>query len=193
MDSELFGHEKGAFTGALSKKLGRFERADKGTILLDEIGEMPLDAQVRLLRVIQQREIERLGGTHRIPVDIRIIAATNQDLSALVKAKRFREDLYYRLNVFPIVVPPLRNRIGDIPALVQHFMEKKARELKIGDVPIPADGAIDILMAYDWPGNVRELENVIERAMILHRDEPLNFDDFRHFPYRKAYRKGPGY
>jgi transcriptional regulator with GAF, ATPase, and Fis domain len=177
LDSELFGHEKGAFTGALSRKRGRFERAHKGTILLDEIGEMPLQAQVRLLRVLQHREIERVGGTDRIPVDIRIIAATNQDLAARVQAGRFREDLYFRLNVFPIVVPALRDRSSDIPALVQHFIERKAGELKIADTPHLAAGAIDDLMAYDWPGNVRELENVVERGMILHQGEPLGFHD----------------
>ncbi len=177
LDSELFGHEKGAFTGALSQKRGRFERADKGTILLDEIGDMPLEAQVRLLRVIQHREIERVGGTERIPVDIRIIAATNQDLSDMVQAGRFREDLYFRLNVFPITVPPLRDRTTDIPALVQHLIERKARELKLAHTPELAPGAIDVLMAYSWPGNVRELENVIERAIIVHQDGPLRFDD----------------
>ncbi len=177
LDSELFGHEKGAFTGALSKKRGRFERADKGTILLDEIGEMPLEAQVRLLRVLQNREIERIGGTRSIPLNIRIIAATNKDLEKEVQEGRFRKDLWFRINVFPIVVPPLRERVSDIPALVQHFIERKAKELKVGDTPRLADGAIDTLMTYDWPGNVRELENVIERAMILHRDEPLGFDD----------------
>jgi len=177
LDSELFGHEKGAFTGALSRKRGRFERADRGTILLDEIGEMPLDAQVRLLRVLQHREVERVGGTERIPVDIRIIAATNRDLREMVKSGRFREDLWFRLNVFPIDVPPLRKRCGDIPALVPHFIERKARELKIGETPKLAPGAMETLMAYDWPGNVRELENLLERSMILHRDEPIRFDD----------------
>ena len=177
IDSELFGHEKGAFTGALARKRGRFERADKGTILLDEIAEMPLEAQVRLLRVLQHREIERVGGTERIPVDIRIIAATNQNLAKMVEAGRFREDLWFRLNVFPIVVPPLRDRTSDIPALVQHFIERKARELKIGETPRLAPGAIDTLMVYAWPGNVRELENVVERAMILHRGAALRFDD----------------
>jgi transcriptional regulator with GAF, ATPase, and Fis domain len=177
LDSELFGHEKGAFTGALTRKRGRFERANGGTILLDEIGEMPLDAQVRLLRVLQHREIERVGGTERIPVDIRIIAATNQDLTAMVKAGRFREDLWFRLNVFPMHVPPLRDRRSDIPALVHHFMERKARELKIGDTPRLASGAMDQLRHYRWPGNVRELENLVERAMIIHRGEPLRFDD----------------
>jgi transcriptional regulator with GAF, ATPase, and Fis domain len=177
IDSELFGHEKGAFTGALAKKRGRFERADKGTILLDEIGEMPLEAQVRLLRVLQHREIERVGGTDRIPVDIRIIAATNKDLQAMVEAGRFREDLWFRINVFPIAIPPLRDRSSDIPALVQHFIEHKTKELKIGETPRLAPGAIDELMAYDWPGNVRELENLIERAMILSHGEALRFDE----------------
>jgi transcriptional regulator with GAF, ATPase, and Fis domain len=186
LDSELFGHEKGAFTGALSQKRGRFERADKGTILLDEIGEMPPEAQVRLLRVIQHREIERVGGTERIPVDIRVIAATNKDLEARVRAGRFREDLWFRLNVFPVEVPPLRERSSDIPALVHHFIERKAGELKIGEPPRLATGAIDDLMAYDWPGNVRELENLVERAMILHRGEPLRFDDLGTSLPRKA-------
>jgi transcriptional regulator with GAF, ATPase, and Fis domain len=138
---------------------------------------MPLEAQVRLLRVLQHREIERVGGSERIPVDIRIIAATNQDLAAMVAAGRFREDLWFRLNVFPVHVPPLRDRVSDIPALVQHFIERKAAELKFGETPRLAPGAIDQLMAYRWPGNVRELENIIERAMILHRGEPLRFDD----------------
>jgi transcriptional regulator with GAF, ATPase, and Fis domain len=177
LDSELFGHEKGAFTGALARKRGRFERADGGTILLDEIGEMPLDAQVRLLRVLQHREIERVGGTERIPVDIRIVAATNKELLARVEEGRFREDLWFRLNVFPIVVPPLRDRAGDIPALVQHFVERKAAELKIGETPRLAPGAIDTLTSYRWPGNVRELENLVERSMILHRGEPLAFEE----------------
>ncbi len=176
MDSELFGHEKGAFTGALARKRGRFERSSGGTILLDEIGEMPLDAQVRMLRVLQHREIERVGGTERIPVDIRIVAATNKDLPAMVRDGRFREDLWFRLNVFPIAIPPLRQRVADIPALVRHFLERKAGELKLGETPQLAAGAIDALTTYHWPGNVRELENVIERAMILHQGTPLRFD-----------------
>jgi transcriptional regulator with GAF, ATPase, and Fis domain len=179
LDSELFGHERGAFTGAPSRKQGRFERASGGTIFLDEIGEMPLDAQVRLLRVLQHREIERLGGTERIPVDIRIVAATNQDLSARVNAGSFRKDLWYRLNVFPIMVPPLRDRVIDIPALVEHFVERKTEELKLGEVPSLDPGAMDILKGYSWPGNVRELENVIERAMIVHGGHPLRFDDLK--------------
>jgi transcriptional regulator with GAF, ATPase, and Fis domain len=192
LDSELFGHEKGAFTGALSRKRGRFERAHQGTILLDEIGEMPLEAQVRLLRVLQHHEIERVGGTQRIPVDIRIIAASNQDLSAMVKSGRFREDLWFRLNVFPIEVPPLRDRKGDIPALVAHFLERKAGELKIGETPQLAPGAVNDLLAYDWPGNVRELENLVERAMILrHPTEPLRFDDLVAFLQKKVYSTSP--
>ena len=177
IDSELFGHEKGAFTGAISQKRGRFERADKGTIFLDEIGELPLPAQVRLLRVLQNKEIERVGGTKIISLDIRIIAATNRNLEEMVRNKRFREDLWFRLNVFPLLIPPLRLRVGDIPALTQHFIERKKRELKLKDTPSLAAGAVETLMAYNWPGNVRELENVIERAIILHRDNPLRFDD----------------
>jgi transcriptional regulator with GAF, ATPase, and Fis domain len=177
IDSELFGHEKGAFTGAVSQKRGRFERANKGTIFLDEIGELPSAAQVRLLRVLQSREIERVGGAKTIPLDIRIIAATNRNLEEMVKDGLFREDLWFRLNVFPISIPPLRHRKGDIPALVRHLIERKAKELKLKDTPDLAAGSIDALMAYDWPGNVRELENVIERAMILHRGSPLRFDD----------------
>jgi transcriptional regulator with GAF, ATPase, and Fis domain len=177
IDSELFGHEKGAFTGAVSQKRGRFERANKGTIFLDEIGELPPAAQVRLLRVLQNREIERVGGVKTISLDIRIIAATNRNLEEMVQEGLFREDLWFRLNVFPISIPPLRHRSGDIPALVRHLIERKAKELKLRDTPDLAAGTIDALMAYDWPGNVRELENVIERAMILHRGSPLRFDE----------------
>ena len=177
IDSELFGHEKGAFTGALSQKRGRFERANRGTIFLDEIGELPAAAQVRLLRVLQSREIDRVGGVKTISLDIRVIAATNRNLKEMVKNRKFREDLWFRLNVFPIIVPPLRHRRSDIPSLVKHFIDRKAKELKIAATPTLAGGAIDSLMAYDWPGNVRELENVIERAMILHRGKPLRFDD----------------
>jgi len=176
IDSELFGHEKGAFTGALSQKRGRFERADKGTIFLDEIGELPPQAQVRLLKVLQSKEIERVGGTRIIPLDIRIIAATNRDLEAMVKANQFREDLWFRLNVFPIWIPPLRERKSDIPALVQHFIDLKTGELKLPSIPTLAPGAIDRLMEYHWPGNVRELQDVVERALILNPNGPLVFD-----------------
>ena len=177
LDSELFGHEKGAFTGALSQKRGRFERADKGTLFLDEIGELPPQAQIRMLRVLQYKELERVGGTHPLSVDIRLIAATNRNLEEMVSEKRFREDLWFRLNVFPIRIPPLRERREDIPALVHHFVARKSRELKIPEPPPLARGVIDRLMGYDWPGNVRELENLVERALILSQGAPLTFDD----------------
>lgn len=176
LDSELFGHEKGAFTGAISQKRGRFERADKGTIFLDEIGELPAMAQVRLLRVLQQKEIERVGGTSSIRVDIRVISATNRNLQELVASGQFREDLWFRLNVFPILIPPLRQRREDIPALVHHFIDRKSKELKIAQRPELAPGAMDGLMTYDWPGNVRELENLIERALIQSRGGDLSFE-----------------
>jgi transcriptional regulator with GAF, ATPase, and Fis domain len=177
LDSELFGHEKGAFTGAISQKRGRFERADKGTIFLDEIGELPPQAQVRLLHVLQRKEIERVGGTHSIPVDIRIISATHRNLQEMVGSGQFREDLWFRLNVFPIMIPPLRQRKGDIPSLVHHFIHCKSIELKLKERPKLASNAIDRLIAYDWPGNVRELENTIERALIQHSaGTPLSFE-----------------
>jgi transcriptional regulator with GAF, ATPase, and Fis domain len=176
IDSELFGHEKGAFTGALAQKRGRFERAHRGTIFLDEIGELPPPAQVRLLRVLQEREIERVGGTRTVPVDIRVVAATHRDLPGMVAEGTFRADLWFRLNVFPITIPPLRERTVDIPALVSHFVERKARQLRLPAVPAVAPGAHDRLMAYSWPGNVRELENVVERALILDPRGPLSFE-----------------
>jgi transcriptional regulator with GAF, ATPase, and Fis domain len=176
IDSELFGHEKGAFTGALAQKRGRFERANKGTIFLDEIGELPPQAQVRLLKVLQSREIERVGGVKTITLDIRIVAATNRNLEEMVKLHQFREDLWFRLNVFPIWIPPLRERQSDIPALVQHFISLKSRELKLPAIPPLSPGCIDPLMEYHWPGNVRELENVIERALILNPSGPLTFE-----------------
>lgn len=177
VDSELFGHERGAFTGALSQKRGRFERADMGTIFLDEIGELPPQAQVRMLNVLQNREIERVGGTKSIPVDIRIISATNRNLEEMMRSGRFREDLWFRLNVFPIMIPPLRQRKEDIPALVHHFIDKKTIELKIREKPVLAPGAINRLMDYHWPGNVRELVNIIERALIQQREGRLTFDN----------------
>jgi transcriptional regulator with GAF, ATPase, and Fis domain len=176
LDSELFGHEKGAFTGAISQKRGRFERADKGTIFLDEIGELPPQAQVRLLHVLQKKEIERVGGTSSIPVDIRVISATHRNLEEMIASGRFREDLWFRLNVFPIMIPPLRHRKEDIPALVHHFIDRKSMELKLKERPVLAPGAIDRLIAYDWPGNVRELGNMIERALIRHRGGVLSFE-----------------
>jgi formate hydrogenlyase transcriptional activator len=177
LDSELFGHEKGAFTGALSQKRGRFERAHLGTIFLDEIGELPPQAQVRMLRVLQYKELERLGGTHPVSVDIRLIAATNRNLEQMVKERQFREDLWFRINVFPIRIPSLRERREDIPALVHHFVKRKSRELKLPESPALARGALDRLVAYDWPGNVRELENLVERALILSQGAPLFFED----------------
>lgn len=181
VDSELFGHDKGAFTGALSSKRGRFERAHTGTIFLDEIGELPLPAQIRLLRVVQQKEIERVGGTQVIPVDVRIISATHKNLEEMIKKGSFREDLWFRLNVFPVIIPPLRQRKDDIPALVSHFIERKSRELKMGNIPALNQDALQDLKSYPWPGNVRELENVIERAMIHCRmsapgNQELTFD-----------------
>lgn len=176
IDSELFGHEKGAFTGALSEKRGRFERADQGTIFLDEIGELPLQAQVRLLRVLQSKEIERVGGVQTIPLDIRIIAATNRNLEEMVSQREFREDLWFRLNVFPVHIPPLRARKEDIPALLQYFISQKAKELNLPAVPTVFPGAVESLLEYSWPGNVRELGNIVERAMILNPAGPLTFE-----------------
>ena len=174
MDSELFGHEKGAFTGALQRNRGRFERAHGGTIFLDEIGELSPEAQVRLLRVLQDRTIERVGGKEVIDVDIRVIAATHRDLESMIKESKFREDLYFRLQVFPIVIPPLRQRRMDIPALVQHFITKKSRNLGFQKVPELMPGALEPLSRYTWPGNVRELENMVERALILNPDGPID-------------------
>jgi transcriptional regulator with GAF, ATPase, and Fis domain len=180
LDAELFGHEKGAFTGAVAQKRGRFERADKGSIFLDEIAELPPQAQVRLLRVLQHKEIERVGGTQTIPVDVRIVSATNKNLEALVRSGNFREDLWYRLHIFPIMIPPLRQRPEDIPALVHHFVEKKSRELKIHTPPTVSARGVERLKAHTWPGNIRELENLIERELIRRRGledtSPLSFD-----------------
>jgi hydrogenase-4 transcriptional activator len=176
IDSELFGHEKGAFTGAISEKRGRFERANGGTLFLDEIGELPPQAQVRLLRVLQQREIERVGGDRIISVDVRVIAATHRNLESMVSENRFREDLWFRLNVFPIIVPPLRQRKEDLPALTRYFVTLKCKELGIAIPPAIVPGALDRLMGYNWPGNVRELENLVERELILHRGGQLKFD-----------------
>jgi len=166
LESELFGHERGAFTGAIATKIGRFETADRGTLFLDEVGEIPLELQVKLLRVLQEQEFERLGSTRTMRVDVRVVAATNRDLEHMVEEQRFRSDLYYRLKVFPIMLPPLRERAEDIPALVRHFAQKFALRMKKRIETIPAE-AMKALQAYPWPGNVRELENFIERAVIL--------------------------
>ncbi|OPX18576.1 hypothetical protein BXT86_00485 [candidate division WOR-3 bacterium 4484_100] len=175
LESELFGYEKGAFTGATTTHKGRFELAHKGTIFLDEIGDLALETQIKLLRVLQEREFERLGGTKTIKVDVRIIAATNQNLQEKIKENKFREDLYYRLNVFPISIPPLRQRKDDIPVLAQHFLEIFAREMNkpIKEISQPA---MEKLLEYPWPGNVRELQNVIERAVVLATSTKLGLD-----------------
>jgi len=166
VESELFGHEKGAFTGATQQRRGRFELADGGTLFLDEVGELPLEAQAKLLRVLQEREFDRVGGTRSLRTDVRVIAATNRDLQARVAGGGFRSDLYYRLNVFPVVVPPLRERRDDIPGLVRHFAAKAARKLgRTVDGISPA--FVKRASAYDWPGNIRELENLVERASIM--------------------------
>jgi transcriptional regulator with GAF, ATPase, and Fis domain len=170
IESELFGHEKGAFTGATEQRVGRFELADGGTIFLDEIGELPLETQAKLLRVLQEQEFERVGGSETIEVDTRILAATNRDLETDVEEGRFRADLYYRLNIFPIDVPPLRDRDGDVPLLANHFVEKFAGQTG-KDVNALSAGAMTVLKRYDWPGNVRELANIIERAVILTRED----------------------
>lgn len=176
IDSELFGHEKGAFTGAVSQKIGWFERANFGTIFLDEIGELPLEAQVRLLRVIQEHEIERVGGKKSIPLDIRIICATNRNLSEMVKNGTFREDLFFRINVFPIYMPPLRQRTEDIPLLVHRMADRKAQEMGLKHVPEVTQKDMEHLQSYSWPGNVRELQNIVERALILRKGNTLEFN-----------------
>jgi len=166
LESELFGHEKGAFTGAIAQKIGRFEVADKGTLFLDEVGDIPLALQSKLLRVLQEQEFERLGGTRTHQVDVRLVAATNRDLAEMVRRKEFRSDLYYRLNVFPILMPPLRDRRGDIKALVEHFVGIFGRRMgkQIEEIPPEAMAAFS---SYQWPGNIRELQNFIERSIIL--------------------------
>jgi len=175
LESNLFGHVRGAFTGAVTAKKGLFELADRGTIFFDEIGNIPADTQAKLLRVIQEREFMQLGGVETIKVDVRIIAATNVDLRAMVKDGRFREDLFYRLNVITVELPPLRDRREDIPLLVQHFLDKFGPESHKTNLVVTPD-ALDRLTAYDWPGNVRELENVIERAVVLCPDREIDAD-----------------
>jgi formate hydrogenlyase transcriptional activator len=173
LESELFGHERGAFTGAVAQTVGRFQAADRGTLFLDEIGDLPLELQPKLLRVLQEKQFERLGNGRTFQVDVRVIAATNQDLWGMVQERKFRADLYYRLNVFPITLPPLREREGDIPLLVEHFVRTFAnRQGKaINDIP---DVLMEVLKRHRWPGNIRELQNVIERAVIRTTGPVLN-------------------
>jgi formate hydrogenlyase transcriptional activator len=166
LESELFGHEKGAFTGAIAQKIGRFELADKGTLFLDEVGDIPAQLQPKLLRVLQEQEFERLGSTHTHHVDVRLVAATNRDLAEMVKRAEFRIDLYYRLNVFPVQLPPLRERREDIPALVTYSVDRVARKIGKRIEHIPSD-TMSALSSYEWPGNIRELQNLVERAVIL--------------------------
>jgi len=172
LESELFGHEKGAFTGAIAQKIGRFELADKGTLFLDEVGDIPPALQPKLLRVLQEQEFERLGSTRTHQVDVRLVAATNRNLMDMVNQGEFRSDLYYRLNVFPVLLPPLRERREDIPALVTHFVEIFGRRMGRHIEQIPAE-TISALSSYQWPGNIRELQNLIERAVILSNDGVL--------------------
>lgn len=185
LETELFGHEKGAFTGAISRKLGRFELANGGTIFLDEIGDTSLPMQVKMMRVLQEKEFERVGGTRKLTVDVRVIAATNQNLEEKMKQGTFREDLYYRLNVITIHVPPLRERVVDIPILAEHFLRRYSFETnrKIKDF---TDDAINAIIEYGWPGNVRELENAIEHAVILSSDDIIQLEDLPRHIYQKA-------
>jgi formate hydrogenlyase transcriptional activator len=166
LESELFGHERGAFTGACAQTKGRFQLADRGTLFLDEIGDLPLELQPKLLRALQEREFERLGSSQTIRVNVRVIAATNQNLAGLVAAKQFRADLYYRLNVIPICLPPLRERVEDVPLLVEHFVRKYSLRFNKPIGPIPHE-VMDVLQAHDWPGNIRELQNFVERALVF--------------------------
>jgi transcriptional regulator with GAF, ATPase, and Fis domain len=172
LESELFGHEKGAFTGAISRKIGRLELAHGGTLFLDEIGDLPLELQPKILRALQEKEFERLGGTQTIPVNVRLVAATNRDLTKMVADKEFRSDLYYRLRVFPIMIPPLRERREDIPLLVNYFVDKHSRRLDRKIETIPPD-IMRALTRWEWPGNIRELENFIERAVLLSKGPAL--------------------
>ena len=172
LESELFGHERGAFTGAVTQRIGRFQAADRGTLFLDEIGDLPLELQPKLLRVLQEKEIERLGGGRSLPVDVRVVAATNRDLWQMAQERKFRADLYYRLNVFPIELPPLRERKEDIPALVVYFVRGYADRAE-KNIEHIAPVTLELFEAYDWPGNIRELQNVIERAVILTETDTL--------------------
>jgi formate hydrogenlyase transcriptional activator len=185
LESELFGHEKGAFTGAIAARVGRLELAHQGTIFLDEVGDIPLELQPKLLRALQEKEFERLGSTRTITSDVRIVAATNRDLGKLVASGQFRSDLFYRLNVFPVTVPPLRERREDIPLLVQYFLSKFSQRMKKNIERVPTDG-MKALCNYAWPGNIRELEHVIERAVILSPGPELKVPAFEPAPGENA-------
>jgi len=176
INSELFGHEKGAFTGATQRRLGRFETADRGTLFLDEVGELPMETQIALLRILQEREFERVGGNQTISADVRIIAATNRDLTAAVAAGTFRRDLFYRINVFPVEMPSLRDRIDDIPLLVEYLLDRYREKTGKGFRSIQQK-TLDIFQGYDWPGNIRELQNIIERAAILCEGDIFSIDE----------------
>jgi formate hydrogenlyase transcriptional activator len=173
LESELFGHEKGAFTGAVSQRIGRYELADGGTLFLDEVGDIPAELQPKLLRVLQEQEFERLGSAKTLKVNVRLVAATNVDLERMVQEKKFRSDLFYRLNVFPVRIPPLRERRDDIPVLVRHFVQRSARKLKREITSIPTE-VMESLTRAPWPGNIRELEHFIERAVILSKGSALS-------------------
>ncbi|MFK5926507.1 MAG: sigma-54 dependent transcriptional regulator [Desulfuromusa sp.] len=188
LETELFGHERGAFTGATERKIGKFEQADGGTLFLDEIGDMPLELQAKLLRVLQEKEITRTGGNQTIRVNVRIVAATNQDINSLVKNKKFREDLYYRLNVVPIKLPALRKRPDDIPVLADFFLQKSKQELGIDSLEYSKE-TLELFASYHWPGNVRELENAIKRAALLSPDRILTPADFPDLHGSKKYRQ----
>src|SRR4051812_8965044 len=192
LESELFGHEKGSFTGAMERRRGRFELADGGTLFLDEVGDLPMEVQIKLLRTLQERELERVGGNETIKVDVRVVSATNRNLEKMIEEGEFREDLYYRLNVFPINLPPLRDRLEDLPVLVNHFIAKFARQM--GTQPAGASAeAMAKLREYNWPGNVRELENIVERAMILARGASLgaqHLDFVRRMPSAATHQSG---
>ena len=188
LESELFGHEKGSVTGAMERRRGRFELADGGTLFLDECGDLPMEVQIKLLRTLQERELERVGGNETIKVDVRVVSATNRNLEKMIEEGEFREDLYYRLNVFPINLPPLRDRPEDLQVLLGHFITKFARQMGVATSQ-PGPDAIQKLREYNWPGNVRELENIVERAMILARGTPLNAT---HLDFgRRAQQSGP--
>jgi formate hydrogenlyase transcriptional activator len=186
--SELFGHEKGAFTGALQRRVGRFEAADGGTIFLDEIGKLPVETQIALLRVLQEREFERIGSTEPLKVDVRVVAATNRDLGHAVETGTFRQDLFYRLNVFPIHMPPLRERVDDIPLLVEYLIDRYAKKAAKKFRAI-SKKTLELFETYDWPGNVRELQNVIERAVVLCDSDTFSIDETW---LKRTSRRAPG-